>query len=95
MKSSPALRIGLAMTVCIGSRFVAVKNDVKVRYECIYATCSVLRYSLPYSSSLSSGEYIVWQLHTWDTAQDNLGVAVRKRPTTVKKKVNVDAENQQ
>jgi len=21
------------------------------------------------------------KLHTWDTAQDNLGVAVRKRPT--------------
>lgn len=29
--ASPALRIGLAMTVCMGSRFVAVMNDVKVR----------------------------------------------------------------
>lgn len=47
--ASPAVRIGAAMSVCMGSRYVAVKNDVK--------------------------------LHTWDTAQDNLGVAVRKHPT--------------
>jgi len=49
MGARPGLRIGLAMAMCIGSRFVAIKNDVK--------------------------------LHTWDTAQDNLGVAVRKRLT--------------
>ncbi|KAL7456713.1 hypothetical protein ACHAWC_008183 [Mediolabrus comicus] len=60
MGGRPASRIGVAMAVCIGSRFIAVKNDVK--------------------------------LHTWDTAQDNLGVAVRKRPTTGKKKANVDAD---
>jgi uncharacterized membrane protein YeiH len=45
MGGRPALKIFLAMAVCIGSRFVAVKNDVKVRYVCIYATCSALKYS--------------------------------------------------
>jgi len=46
---TPGTRIGLAMAMCIGSRFIAVKQDVK--------------------------------LHTWDIANDNLGVAVRKKPT--------------
>lgn len=31
MGARPGLRIGLAMAMCIGSRFVAIKNDVKVR----------------------------------------------------------------
>eukprot|EP00986_Skeletonema_menzelii_P005185 scaffold1837_cov124-Skeletonema_menzelii.AAC.3 len=29
MGAKPGLRIGLAMAVCIGSRFIAIKNDVK------------------------------------------------------------------
>jgi uncharacterized membrane protein YeiH len=36
MKMGPALRISLAMAVCIGSRFIAVKNDVKVRYVYVF-----------------------------------------------------------
>lgn len=31
MGARPGLRIGLAMAICIGSRFIAIKNDVKVR----------------------------------------------------------------
>jgi len=49
MGGGPGVRIGLAMATCMGSRFFAVKNDVK--------------------------------LHTWDIAEDKLGVAVRKHPT--------------
>ena len=45
-RASPAVRIGSAFAVCMGSRFVAVKHDVR--------------------------------LHTWDTQQDGLGVAVRR-----------------
>ena len=40
MGSRPGLRIGLAMAMCIGSRFVAIKNDVKVRLShCRDHTC--------------------------------------------------------
>ena len=42
----PAVSIGLAMSTCIGSRWFAILNDVK--------------------------------LHTWDTQNDGLGVAIRK-----------------
>ena len=44
--ASPAVRIGSAFAVCMGSRFVAIKHDVR--------------------------------LHTWDTQEDGLGVAVRR-----------------
>jgi uncharacterized membrane protein YeiH len=46
MPGNPALRIGAAFGVCMGSRFVAIKHDVR--------------------------------LHTWDTQEDGLGVAVRR-----------------
>lgn len=46
MGSVPAVSIGMALATCMGSRFVAIRNNVK--------------------------------LHTWDTADDGLGVAVRK-----------------
>lgn len=45
---SPALRIGATFATCMGLRYVAVRDDVK--------------------------------LHTWDVADDRLGVAVRKKP---------------
>lgn len=50
MGATPAVKIGSAMACCMGSRFLAIKHDVK--------------------------------LATWDTKDDGLGVAVRKRPTT-------------
>lgn len=56
MGGSPATRLGLAIATCMGSRYIAVRNDLK--------------------------------LHTWDTAHDNLGVTVRKRPTTNKNYMN-------
>jgi len=43
---TPAITIGSAFAVCMGSRYLAVKHDVR--------------------------------LHTWDTQQDGLGVAVRR-----------------
>ena len=45
-KATPAVRIGSAFAVCMGSRFVAITHDVR--------------------------------LHTWDTQNDGLGVAVRR-----------------
>jgi uncharacterized membrane protein YeiH len=39
MGARPGLRIGLAMAMCIGSRFVAIKNDVKVRKPVSYDGC--------------------------------------------------------
>ena len=44
--ASPGVRIGSAFAVCMGSRYFAVKHDMR--------------------------------LHTWDTREDGLGVAVRK-----------------
>jgi uncharacterized membrane protein YeiH len=46
LKASPGVRIASSLLVCMGSRYIAVKHDVK--------------------------------LHTWDTKDDGLGVAIRK-----------------
>lgn len=42
MGARPGLRIGLAMAMCIGSRFVAIKNDVKVRKPRVVAPLFIL-----------------------------------------------------
>ena len=40
MGGSPGMRIGLAMAMCMGSRFIAITNDVKVcKREC--ACCEI------------------------------------------------------
>ena len=59
MGGRPAWRIGLAMAVCMGSRFVAVKNDVKVRYVVYIHAIYSSKLFILYSSSLSSGDYLV------------------------------------
>ena len=50
LRASPGVRIGSAFAVCMGSRYLAVKHDVR--------------------------------LHTWDTHNDGLGVAVRRKPSS-------------
>lgn len=77
MGARPGLRIGLAMAMCIGSRFIAIKNDVKVRRLCFSRLLHMLL-SFPFCLA---NHNLLQQLHTWDTAKDNLGVAVRKQPS--------------
>lgn len=69
MGARPGLRIGLAMTMCIGSRFVAIKNDVKVRKPRVVAPiffllrfANLLFYFPIESYTLGIRRKIIWEL---------------------------------